>query len=228
MKKASVGVKLKVARLEKKLTQEEAAKIFNVTRQAISSWEVERNYPDLKTLVLLSDFYEISLDVLLREDMEMVNQISKEIKLSKKRKYINIILLILLIVSFGSMFYMGKKKLDLNTSSFVPLTNIRNEKIELNGDSLNKKSCLTGQTTGNNYSIAYISEYESKNKTLYIALLEISNKKSNENIYDFKYELQDDAKKDINQIIFISDTNTTKKLKNAKEQQIIYTKNSTQ
>ena len=61
-----IGIKLKQGRAEKDLTQEEAAKILNVSRSTVSSWEVNRTYPDLDMLVSLSDLYDISLDLMLR------------------------------------------------------------------------------------------------------------------------------------------------------------------
>ena len=40
--------------------------------------ENEKNYPDLNTLVTMSDMFEISLDKLLKEDKQMVKTIDKE------------------------------------------------------------------------------------------------------------------------------------------------------
>ena len=81
-----IGLKLKQGRADKNLTQEEAAKILNVSRSTVSSWEVNRTYPDLDMLVSLSDLYDISLDSMLREDEEMVQTLSQEIQTSRKRK----------------------------------------------------------------------------------------------------------------------------------------------
>lgn len=81
-----IGIKLKQGRAEKNLTQEEAAKVLNVSRSTVSSWEVNRTYPDLDMLVSLSDLYDISLDLMLREDKEMVQTLSQEIQTSRKRK----------------------------------------------------------------------------------------------------------------------------------------------
>ena len=41
-----IGSKIKAARLEKKLTQEQVAEILGVSRQTISNWENEKSYPD--------------------------------------------------------------------------------------------------------------------------------------------------------------------------------------
>jgi len=59
-------------RKEQKLTQEEFASLFYVTRQTVSHWENGKSYPDLQTLISISDRFKISLDTLLKEDTKMV------------------------------------------------------------------------------------------------------------------------------------------------------------
>ena len=60
------------------LTQEEFANMFSVTRQAVSNWENDKAYPDLHTLVEISDKFNITLDVLVKEDERMIESIDKE------------------------------------------------------------------------------------------------------------------------------------------------------
>lgn len=60
------------------LTQEEFANMFSVTRQAVSNWENDKAYPDLHTLVGISDKFNITLDVLLKEDERMIESIDRE------------------------------------------------------------------------------------------------------------------------------------------------------
>ena len=60
------------------LTQEEFANMFSVTRQAVSNWENDKAYPDLHTLVEISNQFNITLDVLLKEDERMIVSIDKE------------------------------------------------------------------------------------------------------------------------------------------------------
>ena len=42
-------------RKQRKMTQEDFAKLFHVTRQTVSNWENEKSYPDIKTLVEISE-----------------------------------------------------------------------------------------------------------------------------------------------------------------------------
>lgn len=46
-------------------TQKQVADILHVSRQTVSNWERDVSYPDLESLVSLSDLYHISVDSLL-------------------------------------------------------------------------------------------------------------------------------------------------------------------
>ncbi len=72
------GDRLKNARTEMNLTQEQVANDFFITRQTISSWENEKTYPDIASLIKLSDYYHISLDTLLKEDSGMKEYLEKK------------------------------------------------------------------------------------------------------------------------------------------------------
>lgn len=61
-----IGSKLKQARNRANLTQEQAADALGVSRQTISNWENEKTYPDIISVVKMSDLYHISLDDLLK------------------------------------------------------------------------------------------------------------------------------------------------------------------
>ena len=51
------------------MTQEELAVICNVSRQSISKWEADITLPEVDKLLLLSDVFGISLDVLLKDEL---------------------------------------------------------------------------------------------------------------------------------------------------------------
>lgn len=106
----NIAETVKKYRNEKKLIQEQLAKELNVSRSAVSSWEVGRNYPDLEMLVSISDLFGISLDELLREDNQVLEKITEDTQIRKKQTkkikwlMIGIICLILMIlfISFQS------------------------------------------------------------------------------------------------------------------------------
>ena len=72
-----IGCKLKNARNEKGITQEQAAELLDVSRQTISNWENNKSYPDIISVIKMSDIYSISLDHLLKEEKSM-NQTYQE------------------------------------------------------------------------------------------------------------------------------------------------------
>ena len=102
-----LGKRIAEIRKEHSLTQEGLAEICNVTRQTISNWENGKSYPDLETLVLISDTFDVSLDVMLKGDRKMVSEISKEQKHGKHFavKVICAVLISALIV-LGGIYYI--------------------------------------------------------------------------------------------------------------------------
>lgn len=59
--------KLLELRRRRGLSQEELGMELAVSRQTISKWETGQSYPDFERLVLLSDFFSLSLDELVRD-----------------------------------------------------------------------------------------------------------------------------------------------------------------
>ena len=98
-----IGKKLKNARIEAGLTQEKAAEKIDVSRQTISNWENEKSYPDIISVIALSDLYSVSLDELLKGDQNMAEHLEESTNVVKSNKkltgaiLLNIILMILLI-----------------------------------------------------------------------------------------------------------------------------------
>ena len=87
-----IGKKLKNARIE-----------AGLSRQTISNWENEKSYPDIISVIALSDLYSVSLDELLKGDQKMAEHLEESTNVVKSNKkltgaiLLNIILMILLI-----------------------------------------------------------------------------------------------------------------------------------
>ena len=78
-----IGKKLKEARLNRDLTQEVIAEKLNVSRQTISNWENEKSYPDIISVIELSNLYSISLDDLLKGDDAMMEHLQESTNVVK-------------------------------------------------------------------------------------------------------------------------------------------------
>lgn len=81
-----IGRKLKEARLGAGLTQEQAAERLFVSRQTISNWENEKTWPDIVSVVRLSDLYSISLDELLKGDQKMLEHLEESTDIVKSNQ----------------------------------------------------------------------------------------------------------------------------------------------
>lgn len=127
-----ISEKIKEERLNHHWTQEELAQALNVSRSAVSSWEVGRNYPDLETIIAMSELFDISLDDLLKGDKKVVEQISDDTKVrkfqSKKIRWL-VITLIVLICFGGVLGYQSIRNVDISSDDQIQLVTVLN-----NGD----------------------------------------------------------------------------------------------
>ena len=90
-----IGKKLKNARVQSGMTQENVAEKINVSRQTISNWENEKSYPDIISVIELSNLYSISLDVLLKGDEKMIEHLEESTNVVKSNANRNKIITIL-------------------------------------------------------------------------------------------------------------------------------------
>lgn len=65
-----IGTKIKDARTAAQLTQEQVAEALDISRQTVSNWENDRTYPDILSVIKMSDLYAVSLDHLLKDRKE--------------------------------------------------------------------------------------------------------------------------------------------------------------
>ena len=92
---------IKKYRMNMNISQEELADRIYVTRQTISNWENGKNYPDIHSLVLMSSLFDVSLDQLIKGDLEMMKEeiIKESMNQFKQDSIIFTILLLLVMVT---------------------------------------------------------------------------------------------------------------------------------
>ncbi len=74
-----IGNQIKKHRNKLKWSQEMLAEKAYVSRQTISNWENDKSYPDIHSLLILGKLFNISLDELVKGDVEtMKNEINKD------------------------------------------------------------------------------------------------------------------------------------------------------
>ena len=79
-----LGSQIKKRRNELSLSQEELAEKVYVSRQTISNWENDKSYPDVNSLVLLSEVFNVSIDNLIKGDIEIIKE---QIRAEDRKKF---------------------------------------------------------------------------------------------------------------------------------------------
>lgn len=74
----SLSDNLRALRKQKGYSQEQLAERLNVSRQAVSKWESDNGYPEMESLIILSDLFECTIDDLLKNDLTQHNPTAKQ------------------------------------------------------------------------------------------------------------------------------------------------------
>ena len=77
---------IKRLRTEKGWSQEMLAEHAYVSRQTVSNWETEKSYPDVHSLLILSDIFGVSLDELIKGDVEIMKDTIKNEDVGRLKK----------------------------------------------------------------------------------------------------------------------------------------------
>lgn len=98
---------IKKQRMQLKLSQDELAEKIYVTRQTISNWENDKNYPDIHSLLLMSTLFQLSLDQLIKGDINIMKDTIKQedIRTFQNQGIILTSLFIVCIVSIAPLVY---------------------------------------------------------------------------------------------------------------------------
>lgn len=107
-----LGSQIKKHRNGLSLSQDELAEKMYVSRQTISNWENDKSYPDVKSLLLLSEVFQTSIDNLIKGDVEIMKEVIKKEGIEKMNRYgiIYTLLLIVTVVSAVPLFiWLGYK-----------------------------------------------------------------------------------------------------------------------
>jgi len=98
---------IKEKRKQLGITQDELAKELKVSRSAISNWEIGRNYPDINTLIHLAQMYNMSLDGLFNENIELTSLSALDEEKEMPPKRVNILIVAVIIISLFSFVYVS-------------------------------------------------------------------------------------------------------------------------
>ena len=98
----NVGARIKKYREKQNISQDELALKVFVSRQTISNWETNKSYPDIKSLIMLSNIFHVTLDDFIKGDIEEMKRIVSKEKIEKFNIMSYIFLVEMLIVMFSA------------------------------------------------------------------------------------------------------------------------------
>ncbi len=124
----SFGKRLFTLRKEKNISQEELGGYLNVSRQTISKWELGETTPEMEKLILMSEFFNVSLDELIKgekSELETPEQEKSGQKTSESKKEKNAVIYALKIVGMviGALVFIEVLVMAIYflTNGFPPL-----------------------------------------------------------------------------------------------------------
>ena len=82
------GERLYELRNKKNISQEDLAEVLDVSRQSIPKWENDKAYPEMTRLLFMSEYFDVSLDYLMRG----IDKEDNDEKVTEKYKTKNILL----------------------------------------------------------------------------------------------------------------------------------------
>lgn len=88
------------------LSQEGLAEKLYVSRQTISNWENKKSYPDVHNLLLLSVLFDVSLDELVKGDVEQMKETIEKTAMDRYTK-IMLVFTLLAALSVGPALFLS-------------------------------------------------------------------------------------------------------------------------
>ena len=168
-----LGQRLKDIRNLNKMSQEELADKIYVSRQTISNWENDKSYPDIHSLIMLSEIFNVTLDELVKGDIEIMKEKINEDIVSRFKKDstiygILLILSIVLIVPLNKYFGIAGDILWLSIFGVALFYAIRIEKVKKENDIYTYKEIVAFQ---NGEKLDEIEKNREKKKRNYQAII---------------------------------------------------------
>lgn len=110
----TIGEKIKSLRQSKYLTQSGLGELLNVSSQAVSNWERGKGYPDISNVIQISELFQVSLDILIKEDIDFKAALIED----KAEKQVDIFFsslafIISLVIFIFSIYFLYKKGLEI-------------------------------------------------------------------------------------------------------------------
>jgi transcriptional regulator with XRE-family HTH domain len=118
--------RLKKEREKRNWSQNELAEKIHVSRQSVSKWETGKNYPSIEVIIHLSDLFSITIDELLRSDVELKEKVirdSKHLAHPKMKVFFDSVFMLGALLLVSKLMILGLNKFggtDINLLEGLP------------------------------------------------------------------------------------------------------------
>lgn len=99
----NIGERIKEARLNTKMTQDNLAKELNVSRSTVANWESGRNNPDVESLIKIADILKVPIKSLLKENGSILNKLTFTVVIT----ILAILLMLVVMFKTNEMVYIS-------------------------------------------------------------------------------------------------------------------------
>lgn len=104
----NIGERIKEARLNTKMTQDDLAKELNVSRSTVANWESGRNNPDVESLIRIADILKVPIKSLLKENGSILNKLT-----------FTVVITILAILLMLVVMFKTNEMVDISNPDFI-------------------------------------------------------------------------------------------------------------
>ena len=104
----NIGERIKEARLNTKMTQDDLAKELNVSRSTVANWESGRNNPDVESLIKIADILKVPIKSLLKESESILNKLT-----------FTVVITILAILLMLVVMFKTNEMVDISNPDFI-------------------------------------------------------------------------------------------------------------
>lgn len=104
----NIGERIKEARLNTKMTQDDLAKELNVSRSTVANWESGRNNPDVESLIKIADILKVPIKSLLKENGSILNKLT-----------FTVVITILAILLMLVVMFKTNEMVDISNPNFI-------------------------------------------------------------------------------------------------------------
>lgn len=104
----NIGERIKEARLNTKMTQDDLAKELNVSRSTVANWESGRNNPDVESLIKIADILKVHIKSLLKENGSILNKLT-----------FTVVITILAILLMLVVMFKTNEMVDISNPDFI-------------------------------------------------------------------------------------------------------------